>query len=104
MRRAIGIMLLAGLVFYGLSGALLLAQNAVCNPFFNTKDLQHWSGDDPTLIAGPGNAAWGVEYYCARKNPGSPDNNGSMTQDVHLIAGYTYLFSANIAAIYICPG
>jgi hypothetical protein len=76
------------------------AQNAVANPCFTTTDLQHWSYEDPTYACVPGNSSLGMTLYCARKNPGSPDNNGAMEQQVHLIAGNTYEFSANIASKY----
>ena len=78
----------------------LCAQNAVCNPQFSTFDLQHWSGEDPTYNVYPGPMALGMDFLCLEKNPGAPLNNGSITQNVHLIAGYNYLFSANIAAEY----
>jgi hypothetical protein len=98
------ILLLGGLVYACLLGPPLHAQNAVANPYFSTMNMKHWTGDDPSLICVPGNINLGMDWYCLRKNPGSPDNNGTVTQDVHLIAGYTYQFSANIAAVYNCPG
>lgn len=104
MLKSFRLILLGGLVLIGLSGTLLQAQNPVCNPYFSTMDLIHWDGDDPSLTCILGNTNWGVDNYCCKKSPGSPYNNGSITQEVHLMAGWTYQFSANIAATYICPG
>jgi hypothetical protein len=92
--------LAAGLVITVLSGDPVFGQNAVLNPLFQTSDLLHWTGTDPTLnvVTAPPNL--GLEKYCCRKLPGTPSNNGSLTQQVHLLGGHTYSFSANIAAKY----
>jgi len=82
----------------------LEAQNAVCNPFFSTTDMTHWTGTDPSIIVVPGSLQMGLDWYCLRKNPGTPGNNGSVTQSVFLIGGVTYQFSAAVAASYTCPG
>jgi hypothetical protein len=50
------------------------------------------------VVVGP--ASLGMDYYCVRKYPGSPSNNGALEQDVHLLGGVTYVFSADIAAKY----
>jgi hypothetical protein len=44
----------------------------------------------------------GMDFVCLQKFPGLPDNNGSVTQKVHLIKGHTYNFSDSIAAQF-CP-
>ena len=96
---------LAGALFLGFSGASLEAQNTLVNPYFSTGDFLGWNKTpDTTLKAVPGNASMGMEWYCARKSPGTPTENGNISQDVALIAGQVYDFSANIAAAYICPG
>ena len=104
MRKLLLSLLLGGLVFACFTASSLQAQNAVVNPYFSTMTLQHWSGDDPSLTCAPGNLQLGLDWYCLRKNPGSPDNNGTVTQDVHLFAGNTYTFTANIASSFYCPG
>ena len=88
------------LAFTVFSGLPLQAQNAVANPFFSTYDLQHWTATDPTYSCILGDTNLGMDYYCLRKYPGLPSNNGAMTQQVHLVAGNTYEFSANIAVKY----
>ena len=90
------------LVFFAISGVHLNAQNAVVNPQFSTMDLQHWAGEDPRMYVATGPQFLGMDFVCLEKFPGLPDNNGSVTQEVHLIKGYTYRFSASIAAQY-CP-
>jgi hypothetical protein len=90
------------LVFVAFSGPLIFAQNAVVNPQFSTLDLQNWEGLDPLMYVATGPQFLGMDFVCLQKFPGLPDNNGSITQEVHLIKGYTYWFSANIAAQY-CP-
>ncbi|MBU0755981.1 MAG: hypothetical protein KJ645_12630 [Planctomycetes bacterium] len=104
MSKMVWLTLIGGLVLYGLSGSSLQAQNAVCNPFFSTTDLQHWTSDAPSIAVVYSSPDWGMLQYCCRKFPGLPNNNASLYQEVHLFAGYTYEFSANIAASYICPG
>jgi len=47
-----------------------------------------------------GIASLGMDNYCVRKYPGTPSNNGAITQDVYLVAGNVYDFSANIASKY----
>ena len=95
------VVLCAGVAAFVLvCGVPLQGQNTVANPFFSTQDLQHWSGEDPTYNVYPGPAALGMDFLCLEKFPGAPLNNGAITQNVHLIAGYNYLFSANIAAQY----
>lgn len=103
MNKLLWFFLVGGSVFLGMCGPTLQAQNAVCNPIFSTTNIQHWTCDAPSIAVVYGNPSWGMTMYCCRKNPGLPDNNASLFQDVHLIAGYTYQFSANIAATYICP-
>jgi hypothetical protein len=87
---------LALLVFSGLE---VQAQNAVANPFFTTMDLQHWTATDPSYKCIV-KTNQGMEYYCLQKYPGTTLNNGAIKQDVHLISGNTYEFSANIASKY----
>lgn len=88
------------LAFTVFSGLPLHAQNAVANPFFSTFDLQHWTATDSSYSCMLGSTNLGMDYYCLRKFPGFPSNNGAITQQVHLVAGNTYEFSANIAAKY----
>lgn len=101
MRKLFLILLLLG----GFSGALLEAQNTVVNPFFSTADFTAWSKTaDTTMGTVTGGANLGMEWYCVRKSPGTPTENGCFYQDVALKAGETYDFSMNIGAIYICAG
>ena len=93
------VFLLAGILAV-LLAPQLSAQNAVCNPQFSTFDIQHWVGTDPTYEVAIGPQYLGMDYMALKKRPGASANNGSITQEVHLIAGHTYDFSANIAAQY----
>ena len=100
MKRVLLFFLLAGLVLTVYSGEPLSAQNAVLNPYFQTNDLLHWEGNDPSLMVVTGPPNLGLEGYCCRKFPGTPSNNGTLTQKVHLLKGHTYNFSASISAKY----
>jgi hypothetical protein len=104
MRKSMWFLFSGMLAIACLFSAPVQAQNAVCNPFFSTLDTQHWESDDPSLMVFPGSATWGMDWYCLVKKPGLPNDNGSISQDVYLIGGKTYQFSAPIAASYICPG
>jgi hypothetical protein len=100
MNKACVFLIMGALALVFFTGPPAAAQNAVVNPCFTTSDFMKWTHSDPTYSCVPGNSSWGMNFYCARKNPGAPSNNGSIVQSVHLIAGYTYEFSANIAAKY----
>ena len=76
------------------------AQTATLNPGFETYTMQHWTGTDSTYVVTLGSSTLGMVSYCLRKFPGTPDNNGAVSQSVHLLAGQTYEFRANIASKY----
>lgn len=99
MKRVLLCLSMGVLVFMVFGGLEVQAQNAVANPFFTTMDLQHWTATDPSYTCVV-STNLGMEYYCLKKFPGTPSNNGAIKQDVHLIAGNTYEFSANIASKY----
>lgn len=103
MRKTIYLMVLAALLWVCLPASPAQAQNTVANALFSTQDLLHWTISDPSAKTGPGAAALGIDWYAMRKSPGVPNDNGSMTQEVHLVGGVTYNFSANIASVYSCP-
>jgi hypothetical protein len=84
-----------------LCSAPLAAQEIVFNGDIETREIVYgWTltgGNQNTLKA----------YYpvilddpswCIRRMPGTPNNNGSIEQEVHLVGGVTYEFSAAIAA------
>ena len=100
MKKLLMFICVTGLLCLFFAGQPLLAQNAVVNPNFQTADFSHWqtTGTGYSIINGP--TALGMSGYCVRKSPGSPDANGSIIQDVHLIGGHTYQFSAKIASKY----
>ena len=100
MRKMIMLLTFGGLVFAALSGSMSSAQNVVVNPLFQTGDMQYWNATDPSYLVMVGNSKLNMEYYCLRKYPGTPSNNGAVTQQVHLFGGTTYKFQANIAAQY----
>ncbi len=100
MKRFFLMFFLGGLVFTAFSGLTLMAQNAVVNPNFETGDFLGWDNLDPSLKIIPGNTALGMDGYCARKYPGEGANNNSMVEEIFLLEGVTYEFSANIAAQY----
>ena len=62
--------------------------------------MNDWTYSDPTygVMVGPSNS--GLDYYTCKKSPGYPSNNGSITQQVHLLGGHYYTFTANVAAKY----
>ncbi|MFH1999480.1 MAG: hypothetical protein ABIK28_07355 [Planctomycetota bacterium] len=100
MSRMLMFLLLGGLVFTAFSGTPLAAQNLVENSLFATGDLTCWTTEDSTPIVVVGNTTIGMSYYCCRKNPGAPNDNGSIEQEVLLNGGTTYVFSADISAKY----
>ena len=93
-------MIFGGLAFTAYAGLTASAQNAVVNPLFQTGDLQYWKGNDSSLKVIPSPANLGMTGYCVRKWPGLPDNNGAVTQQVHLLGNTTYKFQARITAEY----
>jgi len=95
-------MVFATLVWACLPDSSLQAQSTVANGIFSTQDLLHWVNTDPSVAVAPGSGTLGLEGYCIRKNPGSPNDNGSITQAVHLVGGVVYNFSACIASLYTC--
>lgn len=104
MRKIVYFAVLAALAWVCLPGSPAQAQNTVANALFSTQDIQHWTTSDPSVKASPGAASLGMDWYCMMKAPGVPYDNGSVTQEVHLVGGVSYHFSANIAAVYSCPG
>ncbi|MFH2001784.1 MAG: hypothetical protein ABIK28_19015 [Planctomycetota bacterium] len=102
MRKICMWAVLGALVMTCITGAEAIAQNAVVNPFFSTQDLTGWTGTDPSLKSAGGSASLGLDWYCCYKNPGTPNDNGSISQELYLLGGRTYDFSANIAAAYYC--
>ena len=100
MKKLTLLLIFGGLTFTALSGLTVMAQNTVVNPLFQTGDMQYWDGSDSSLAVLVGPATLGMDYYCLRKFPGNPSNNGAVTQQVHLIGGTNYKFQANIASKY----
>jgi len=92
---------LAGLTV--LFNSTLDAQNVVFNGDFETTSYSPmW-----TLSGGNVNTQMaffatklGAPNYCIKRRPGPPSNNGALQQDIHLLAGETYIFSADVAADY----
>ncbi|MHC4941787.1 MAG: hypothetical protein ACYTG7_02085 [Planctomycetota bacterium] len=76
------------------------AQDMAFNGDFETGSYSHgWSlfgGNTSTTVA-LFQTKLGVNSLCLKRMPGYSTNNGGIEQDVHLIAGQTYLFFANIA-------
>jgi hypothetical protein len=79
----------------------LTAQEIVINGDFETESYSPmWTlfgGNKHTEIA-TFETVLGQNSTCLMRRPGSPDDNGGITQQVHLFGGMTYKFSANIAA------
>ena len=76
-------------------------QEIVFNGDFETGSLSHgWNltnGNELTETAVFG-TVMGSPSLCLKRCPGTPLNNGGFEQQVHLLGGVTYTFSANIAA------
>lgn len=100
MKRIVLALLLGGLAFMVLSDSSLMAQSAAENGGFATGDLDRWENEDSSVAVLTGSPAHGMYNYCCKKNPGAPNDNGAIEQEVHLIGGVTYIFSADIAAKY----
>lgn len=100
MTRILMLLLLGGLAFMALSDSSLMAQSAAVNGGFATGDLDQWENEDSSVAILTGNPSYNMYNYCCKKNPGAPNDNGAIEQEVHLIGGVTYIFSADIAAKY----
>jgi hypothetical protein len=77
------------------------AQNIAFNGDFETADYNHgWTltgaGGDAEVVVF--DTVMGEQSLCLRRCPGEPSNNGGFEQEVHLLGGVTYDFSADIAA------
>ena len=76
------------------------AQEIAFNGDFETKAYAPmWTltgGNANTTVAYYSTVA-GKYSYCLRRMPGTPNNNGAIEQQVHLMAGVSYFFNANIA-------
>jgi len=95
--------------FLGAAGLLLLcapsagAQEMVFNGDFETGSLNHgWTlfGGNANTITTTFAVVYNQPSLCVKRKPGTPGDNGGIQQEVHLLGGVTYAFSANIAAQY----
>ena len=96
------------LACWGAAAILLLyapglqAQEAILNGDFETASITPpWTltgGNTNTTIA-TFQTVSSVNSLCLKRMPGSPNNNGSFEQQVHLIKDVMYLFRADIAAV-----
>jgi hypothetical protein len=89
----------AALLF--LCASPVAAQEVVFNGDFETNSYTSlWSlfgGNQYTTIA-TYQTVYGVNSLCLKRRPGNPNSNGGIEQEVHLLGGITYNFSASIAA------
>ena len=99
----------AALFLLFLAPGAVLGQNVVPNGDFELQDLGLWemTGDNGWVkikdydVNGNGQITW-----CWKRKPGlnsgQPFGNGGLKQDVHLIAGVTYEFNADVAYLCTC--
>jgi hypothetical protein len=76
------------------------AQDMIFNGDYQTGSYSHgWTlfGGNANTIVALFQTKIGVNSLCLKRMPGYSNNNGGFEQDVHLIAGTTYKFFANIA-------
>lgn len=94
MRMLILVLLLSG---------PLWAQSPVINGDFETGAYTpKWTltgGNTYTTMA-KFNLPYGHNTWCLKRRPGSPSSNGGFEQQVFLVEGISYLFTADIAAQY----
>jgi hypothetical protein len=92
---------IAGVAF--LLASFAAAQEVAFNGDFETGDHAHgW-----TLTGGNAHTTT-VEFQtvqykkslCLKRRPGPPNDNGGIQQELHLFAGITHVFSADIASQY----
>jgi len=91
-------------------GALLLlaapdaaAQSSAFNGDFETGSYTHgWTlfGGNTNTITAMFQTKVNESSLCLKRRPGPPSDNGGIEQEVHLIGGVNYLFTANVAAQY----
>jgi len=103
MRRVFLLAVLGVVALLFLGSGPLWAQGAVFNGDFETGSYS------PMWILTGGNTytqlvVWdstpGVKSHCLKRQPGPPSSNGGIEQDVALVGGIQYVFSADIAAQY----
>lgn len=84
------------------SAVELQAQSVAVNGDFETNSIspswELYGGNTYTQVASYQTVA-GVTSLCLKRRPGTPNSNGGISQDVHLIGGMSYRFSANIACV-----
>ena len=102
MRKTLWLASLGAAVLFLCSGPLP-AQETVFNG-----DFQLGNYTPPWTLTG-GNAYTQVTYFqtklgvnslSLKRRPGPPNSNGGITQDLYLIGGVMYVFTADIAAQY----
>lgn len=90
---------IAALIFLGATHAD--AQNIAFNGDFETgAHTDGWTlkgGNTHTTIA-LFESTIGKKSLCLKRRPGTPSSNGGLEQQVHLLGGVTYNFSADIVA------
>ena len=89
----------AAALLLGLTGTVQ-AQDVVYSGDIEMGDFTGW-----TLTGGNAHSKvieWQVvqlkNSFCVKRRPGTPSDNGAIEQNVHLVGGVTYAFSADIAA------
>ena len=86
------------------SGSEALAQNTLPNGDFELQAAGSWD------LTGNNNGAMAATYdvtglgssWCWKRQPGSDQGNGGLTQAVYLLDGLTYDFSMDVCFICTC--
>lgn len=105
MRKLIWLTSCSALLLLLFSGGEAMAQNTAANGDFELQDTEPWvktgSNDGAKILMYDVNGN-GSTSLCWSRQPGSNKGNGGITQDVILIAGTTYDFTADVVFICTC--
>jgi len=80
----------------------LQAQNVVLNGDLETESILplwglHGGNSNTTMVKFQ--TVVGVNSWCMKRRPGSPNDNGGIEQEVHLIGGIDYSIVVNVAVV-----
>lgn len=85
-----------------ISGTPSQAQNIVFNGDFETESITpKWTltGGNANTTVAKFQTVSGVYSWCMKRRPGSPNDNGGIEQDIHLIENVNYLVEVNVAVV-----
>jgi len=95
----IALMVALGLALSVWAVPIASAQDMILNGNYELEALGPWimtGGNTHTSVVKNDVTGTGNDSWCLEREPGTPNDNGGITQDVLLIGGVTYDFYADI--------